>query len=186
MQPAFSFRHNLFESEARHRTHPSTTDVDRRATGSGHPSGGAGSFIRLRRGRSPYEVLASSRGRNQTSAEAEAAGLPAYSCACRLGRPLSKRAARRYLELLNGGDPSGSDKQIQVDLLVVEKEMPRRTAPTISHGRGRPGRRGPQACYLLAHQLQASHRRIEECFVNASNWYIIRYPDPRRAIIHRI
>ena len=47
--------------------------------------------------------------------EAEAAGLPAYSCACRLGRPLSKRAARRYLELLNGGDPSGSDKQIQID-----------------------------------------------------------------------
>ena len=79
-------------------------------------SGGAAPFIRLRRGRSPYEVLASSRGRNQTSAEAEADGLPAHSCACRLGCALSKHAGRRYLAgLLYGGDPSGSDKQIQVD-----------------------------------------------------------------------
>ena len=79
-------------------------------------SGGAAFSIRLRRSRSLHEVSASSRGRNQTSAEAEAAGLPAYNCAYRLGRALSKQAARRYLELLNGGDPSGSDKQIQVDL----------------------------------------------------------------------
>ena len=60
---------------------------------------------------------ASSRGRNQTSAEAEASGLPAYSWACRLGCPLSKPAARCYLAgLMYGGDPSGSDEQIQVDL----------------------------------------------------------------------
>ena len=60
---------------------------------------------------------ASSRGRNQTSAEAEADGLPAHSRACRLGCALSKHEGRRCLAgLLYGGDPSGSDKQIQVDL----------------------------------------------------------------------
>ncbi len=36
-------------------------------------------------------------------------------------------------------DPAASN------VLVVEEEMPKRTAPKVSHGRGRKGRRGPQA-----------------------------------------
>ena len=57
--------------------------------------GGRGLLYTLAQRPKPLR-LASSRGRNQTSAEAEADGLPAYSWACRLGCTLSKHASRRY------------------------------------------------------------------------------------------
>ena len=48
---------------------------------------------------------------------------------------VTANSARRptRTKLRRDGDPSGSDEQIQVDLLVVEEELPKRTAPKVNH-----------------------------------------------------